>query len=82
MIIAKILIRCWEIICYSRFYNNMGRIPNKKKFKLAKSSMSSIINYDLEAESKIYNTNNSQASRSSDVLPVIKQVYLVLLFLT
>ncbi|CAB4378961.1 unnamed protein product [Rhizophagus irregularis] len=51
----------------------MGRVPNKKKFKLAKS-MSSIINYDLETEIEIENINNSQASRSSDVLPVIKQL--------
>lgn len=55
----------------------MGRVPNKKKFKLAKS-MSSIINYDLETEIEIENINNSQASRSSDVLPVIKQVYIIL----
>ncbi|RGB33642.1 armadillo-type protein [Rhizophagus diaphanus] len=51
----------------------MGKVPNKKKFKLAKS-MSSIINYDLETEIEIENVNNSQASRSSDVLPVIKQL--------
>ncbi|GBB99537.1 hypothetical protein RclHR1_03550017 [Rhizophagus clarus] len=53
----------------------MGRVPNKKKFKIAKSSMSSIINYDIETENEIDNNiNDSQASRSSDVLPVIKQL--------
>jgi hypothetical protein len=55
----------------------MGKVPNKKRFKLAKSSMSSIINYDLEADNEIDNVNNSQPSRSSDVLPVIKQVYII-----
>ncbi|CAG8705285.1 13465_t:CDS:2, partial [Funneliformis mosseae] len=52
----------------------MGKVPNKKKYKSAKSSP--IINNASILESNDNNDFLTQASRSSDVLPVIKQVCL------
>ncbi|CAG8597124.1 14858_t:CDS:10 [Funneliformis caledonium] len=50
----------------------MGKVPNKKKYKSAKSSP--IINNASILESNDNNDFLTQASRSSDVLPVIKQL--------
>ncbi len=52
----------------------MGKIPNKKKYKIAKST------YVLESDEMNNNTDSltQASSRSSDVLPVINQVHIIL----
>ena len=65
---------------FTKFYN-MGRITNKKKFKSAKSLINHAYNLELEDEIDNVTDSQTQSSRSSDVLPVIKQVYIISSFL-